>query len=88
MNRKQLAIIARFRRLVRDAHAAGLVLAVDAEAWALRFIPREAAATADHLGDVGEAVEFPDVRGVDDALGESVSVDSACGTPANTCATI
>lgn len=61
---------------------------VDAEAWALRFIPREAAATADHLGDVGEAVEFPDVRGVDDALGESVSVDSACGTPANTCATI
>ena len=81
MNRKQLAIIARFRRLVRDARAAGLVLAVDAEAWALRFIPREAAAAADELCEVGEAVEFPDVRGVDDALGESVAVDSACGTP-------
>lgn len=88
MTREQQAIVRRFRRLVRDARKVDLVLAVDAEAWALRFIPREVAAEAEHLGDVGAAVEFPDVRGANDALGESVSVDSACGTPANTCTTI
>ncbi len=75
----QARIVKRFQRLVRDAKAADLVLAVDAHAWALRFIPREVEQAADDLCTVGEAVTFPDVP-CDLTRGEGVSVDSACGT--------
>jgi hypothetical protein len=65
VNKAQAAIVRRFRRLVKDAAAADLVLAVDASAWGLRFIPRDVERTADDLCEVGEVV----------------SVDSTCGTP-------
>lgn len=41
MNPAQQRIVGRFRRLVLDARGEDLILAVDANAWALRFIPRE-----------------------------------------------
>lgn len=80
LTKEQRRIIARFRRLVDDARRADLVLAVDASAWALRFIPREVERKAEHLCDVGEAVPFPD-EPCDLTEGEAVGVDSACGTP-------
>ena len=80
MNTEQQRIVQRFRRLVRDAKTANLVLAVDAGAWALRFIPREEEQAADDLVGLGESVEFPDIP-CDLSKGESVGVDSCCGTP-------
>ena len=80
MNAAQKRIVARFRRLVADAKKADLVLAVDAGAWALRFIPREVERASDDLREVGEAVEFSDER-CDLSKGEAVGVDSVCGTP-------
>ncbi len=88
MTREQDAVIRRFRKIVRDAHKAGLILAVDAHAWALRFIPREVSAVADDLGEVGEPVSFPDERGGDQDSAVNVPVDSACGTPASNCTTL
>lgn len=85
MNADQRRIVERFRRLVRDAKAADLVLAVDAQVWGLRFIPREVEREAKDLCEVGESVEFPDTP-ADMSEGECVSVDSCCGTPANRCA--
>lgn len=80
MNEKQLRIVKRFRRLVKDAHDADLILAVDAQQWALRFIPREVERETKDLGAVGEAVTFPDDP-CDLSKGEAVAVDTACGTP-------
>lgn len=80
MTAEQSRIVRRFRRLVKDAKAAGLVLAVDAHAWGLRFIPREEERAADDLSEVGEVVEFEDVP-CDLSKGECVGVDSCCGTP-------
>lgn len=79
MNAAQKRIVARFRRLVADAKKADLVLAVDAGAWALRFIPREVERAADDLGIVGEAVEFSGET-CNLSKGEAVGVDSCCGT--------
>lgn len=80
MTPEQRRIVAKFRRLVKDAKSAGLTLAVDAPAWALRFIPREEERIADDLSVVGVAVPFPD-EPCDLSKGETVGVDSACGTP-------
>jgi hypothetical protein len=59
----QRRIVARFRRLVRDAKAAGLVVVADSDAPSVRFIPR---AEHDATGDI---------RG----LGVAIRVDNACG---------
>ena len=77
MNREQRRIVERFRKLVRDAKKADLVLAVDAHAWALRFIPREEEREADDLGAAGEPVTFDDVP-CDLEKGDAVGVDSCC----------
>jgi len=84
MNASQRRIVARFRRLTKDARAAGLTLAVDAEAWGLRFIPNET--PQDDLRGAGHLVGFPveNARG-DWEAGETVQVDSACGTPVRKC---
>lgn len=88
MNDQQKRVIRRFRRLVKDAHKAGLVLAVDAGVWGVRFITQEDEKAADDLVDVGECVDFG--PGEEVALrrwesGETVSVDTACNTPSNKC---
>ena len=88
MTKEQDAVIRRFRKVVRDAHKAGLILAVDAHAWALRFIPREVSAVADDLGEVGEPVPFLEERGGDQDSAVNVPVDSACGTPSGTFTTL
>jgi hypothetical protein len=60
---EQHRIVARFKRLVRDAKAAGLAVVVDSDAPSVRLIPR-----AEH-----DATD--DIRG----LGVAIRVDNACG---------
>lgn len=81
MTAEQRRIVARFKRLVRDAKAADLFLSVDVHAWGLRFIPAEVERAAEDLGTVGECVEFPegDHRSREGEV--TVGVDSCCGTP-------
>ncbi len=80
MTPEQRRVVRRFRRLVKDAKSADLILAVDAHAWGLRFIPREQGRTADDLGEVGTVVQFED-EPCDLSKGEVVGTDSCCGTP-------
>ncbi len=80
MTPEQRRIVRRFRRLVKDAKASGLVLAVDAHAWGLRFIPREQERAADDLGEAGTVVQFED-EPCDLSNGEAVGTDSCCGAP-------
>lgn len=63
MTKKQIAIIEQFRALVAAAHKAGLAVCVDADAMAIRLIPKRQEAKAIDLS----------------RLGETVSVDNACG---------
>jgi methionine synthase II (cobalamin-independent) len=61
-NTKEIA--KRLRQNVEDAHAAGLVLVVDADAVAIRVMPKKAL-KEDDLRTLGEAVD------VDEACGGS-----------------
>lgn len=63
MTDQQERIVRRFQRLVGDARKAGLVVAADADAIAIRLIPKE---EADATDDIRQA-------------GEIVYVDNACG---------
>lgn len=56
-DRAQTLILRRFRRLVRDAEKAGLVLVADADAMAVRFIREEEYRDADDIRELGEAID-------------------------------
>lgn len=71
MNRTdpQERIANRFRRLIADAHKAGLLVFVNAETVAIHLIPKEEAEGLDDLRD----------------LGEPINVDDACGSRTAAC---
>jgi hypothetical protein len=64
MNTQQWRIVRRFEKLVREAKEAGLVVAVDSGAIAIRIF------TEDERGDGSDITQ----------LGETVSVHDACGS--------
>ena len=55
MTREQDRIVRRFERLISDAKAVGLMVAVDCDAVAIRLIPTEEA-SADDIRSVGTTV--------------------------------
>lgn len=68
---EQEKILKRFRKLIKDAAKANVMVVVDAEEIAIRLIPQEDMPTE---GDM-------DLR----SLGETLFVDNACGGAVSVC---